>query len=127
MRDSGDGASRTRTGGLLGAIQALSQLSYSPGRIHGSGAAATPNRRCKAVSGAHSPLAFGRGVRRMRLSSRLGRFLAAFVLAPDARLPVALVTAGVVLLALCADLVLSHAVNRRIATFVEGMRRLSHG
>src|ERR671914_1319740 len=25
-----DGASRTRTGGLLGAIQALSQLSYSP-------------------------------------------------------------------------------------------------
>ena len=24
------GASRTRTGGLLGAIQALSQLSYSP-------------------------------------------------------------------------------------------------
>jgi hypothetical protein len=32
------GASRTRTGGLLGAIQALSQLSYSPGRSHGSGA-----------------------------------------------------------------------------------------
>ena len=28
----GDGASRTRTGDLLGAIQALSQLSYSPGR-----------------------------------------------------------------------------------------------
>jgi hypothetical protein len=26
-----DGASRTRTGDLLGAIQALSQLSYSPG------------------------------------------------------------------------------------------------
>ena len=26
------GASRTRTGDLLGAIQALSQLSYSPGR-----------------------------------------------------------------------------------------------
>jgi hypothetical protein len=28
--DSCDGASRTRTGDLLGAIQALSQLSYSP-------------------------------------------------------------------------------------------------
>jgi hypothetical protein len=28
-----DGASRTRTGDLLGAIQALSQLSYSPGRV----------------------------------------------------------------------------------------------
>ena len=28
------GASRTRTGDLLGAIQALSQLSYSPGRRH---------------------------------------------------------------------------------------------
>ena len=28
----GDGASRARTGDLLGAIQALSQLSYSPGR-----------------------------------------------------------------------------------------------
>jgi hypothetical protein len=27
---STDGASRTRTGDLLGAIQALSQLSYSP-------------------------------------------------------------------------------------------------
>ena len=27
-----DGASRTRTGDLLGAIQALSQLSYSPER-----------------------------------------------------------------------------------------------
>jgi hypothetical protein len=27
-----DGASRTRTGDLLGAIQALSQLSYSPAR-----------------------------------------------------------------------------------------------
>jgi hypothetical protein len=26
----GNGASRTRTGDLLGAIQALSQLSYSP-------------------------------------------------------------------------------------------------
>src|SRR5690242_17841100 len=34
------GASRTRTGDLLGAIQALSQLSYSPGRRprpHGEG------------------------------------------------------------------------------------------
>jgi hypothetical protein len=30
--DLGDGASRTRTGDLLGAIQALSQLSYSPER-----------------------------------------------------------------------------------------------
>jgi hypothetical protein len=30
MRGSVDGASRTRTGDLLGAIQALSQLSYSP-------------------------------------------------------------------------------------------------
>jgi hypothetical protein len=29
-RDLVDGASRTRTGDLLGAIQALSQLSYSP-------------------------------------------------------------------------------------------------
>ena len=28
----GSGASRTRTGDLLGAIQALSQLSYSPAR-----------------------------------------------------------------------------------------------
>ena len=28
----GDGARRTRTADLLGAIQALSQLSYSPGR-----------------------------------------------------------------------------------------------
>ncbi len=27
---TGNGASRTRTGDLLGAIQALSQLSYSP-------------------------------------------------------------------------------------------------
>jgi hypothetical protein len=27
-----DGASRTRTGDLLGAIQALSQLSYSPAK-----------------------------------------------------------------------------------------------
>ena len=75
----------------------------------------------------------------MRFSSRLGRFLAAivvapaiaggavaFVLAPDARLPVALVTAGIALLALIASLVLSAAVNRRLATFVEAMRRLSH-
>ncbi len=31
---SGDGASETRTRDLLGAIQALSQLSYSPGRRH---------------------------------------------------------------------------------------------
>ena len=75
----------------------------------------------------------------MRFSSRLGRFLAAivvapaiaggavaFALAPDARLPVALVTAGIALLALIASLVLSHAVNRRLATFVEAMRRLSH-
>jgi diguanylate cyclase (GGDEF)-like protein len=75
----------------------------------------------------------------MRFSSRLGRFLAAivvapavaagavaFVLAPDARLPVALVTAGIALLALIASLVISHAVNRRLATFVEAMRRLSH-
>jgi hypothetical protein len=30
--DSVSGASRARTGDLLGAIQALSQLSYSPGR-----------------------------------------------------------------------------------------------
>src|SRR5215207_9264468 len=30
------GASRTRTGDLLGAIQALSQLSYSPAGVHGS-------------------------------------------------------------------------------------------
>ena len=30
MRFAADGASRTRTGDLLGAIQALSQLSYSP-------------------------------------------------------------------------------------------------
>jgi hypothetical protein len=29
-RGFGSGASRTRTGDLLGAIQALSQLSYSP-------------------------------------------------------------------------------------------------
>ena len=28
-----DGASRARTGDLLGAIQALSQLSYSPARV----------------------------------------------------------------------------------------------
>jgi hypothetical protein len=32
IEDPGDGASRTRTGDLLGAIQALSQLSYSPVR-----------------------------------------------------------------------------------------------
>jgi diguanylate cyclase (GGDEF)-like protein len=76
----------------------------------------------------------------MRFSSRLGRFLAAivvapafaggvvaFVLAPDARGPVALVTAAVALLALVASLVLTHAVNRRLAAFVEAMRRLSHG
>jgi hypothetical protein len=31
-RGFASGASRTRTGDLLGAIQALSQLSYSPGR-----------------------------------------------------------------------------------------------
>jgi hypothetical protein len=35
-RPFGDGASRTRTGDLLGAIQALSQLSYSPARAQGS-------------------------------------------------------------------------------------------
>jgi hypothetical protein len=29
----GNGASRTRTGGLLRATQALSQLSYSPGKL----------------------------------------------------------------------------------------------
>ena len=32
LQDLLNGASRTRTGDLLGAIQALSQLSYSPGR-----------------------------------------------------------------------------------------------
>jgi hypothetical protein len=32
LTSHGDGASRTRTGDLLGAIQALSQLSYSPAR-----------------------------------------------------------------------------------------------
>src|SRR3954451_1729572 len=98
-----------------------------------------PNGRCKALNGAHCSVAFCRGVRTMRFSSRLGRFLAAivvapaiaggavaFVLAPDARLPVALVTAGIALLALIASVVLSHAVNSRLATFVEAMRRLSH-
>jgi len=76
----------------------------------------------------------------MSFRSRLGRFLAsiviapalaagvvAFVLAPGARLPVGLATVGVVVLALVAGFVLSHAVSRRIGTFVEGMRRLSHG
>ena len=49
MRDSGDGARGTRTPDLLGAIQALSQLSYSPERrlvaprtVHGSGRQAPP-------------------------------------------------------------------------------------
>jgi hypothetical protein len=32
-RCNANGASRTRTGDLLGAIQALSQLSYSPARV----------------------------------------------------------------------------------------------
>jgi len=31
QNDNANGASRARTGDLLGAIQALSQLSYSPG------------------------------------------------------------------------------------------------
>src|SRR5919204_6985394 len=38
---SDDGASRTRTGDLLGAIQALSQLSYSPGPAQCSRATGT--------------------------------------------------------------------------------------
>ena len=33
--DPGDGARETRTPDLLGAIQALSQLSYSPGATYG--------------------------------------------------------------------------------------------
>ena len=37
MASAWDGASRTRTGDLLGAIQALSQLSYSPATVQSSG------------------------------------------------------------------------------------------
>src|SRR5439155_14317939 len=40
----GNGASRTRTGDLLGAIQALSQLSYSPVRARASVAALRPDQ-----------------------------------------------------------------------------------
>ena len=52
----GNGASRTRTGDLLGAIQALSQLSYSPeggtyvGSLRGCQASRGPRIRCLRVS-----------------------------------------------------------------------------
>ena len=42
---SADGASRTRTGGLLGAIQALSQLSYSPVSVASEAGANRSKRR----------------------------------------------------------------------------------
>src|ERR687896_722075 len=45
------GASRTRTGDLLGAIQALSQLSYSPVRAALSGCREARIARCNADSG----------------------------------------------------------------------------
>ena len=47
-----DGASRTRTGDLLGAIQALSQLSYSPERRQmprGCGTVSAPAELCAAA------------------------------------------------------------------------------
>src|ERR671917_423637 len=52
---SSDGASRTRTGDLLGAIQALSQLSYSPVR------ASRPEGRSPMVAGDRGsfPVLFG--------------------------------------------------------------------
>jgi diguanylate cyclase (GGDEF)-like protein len=76
----------------------------------------------------------------MSFRSRLGRILAsivvapaiaggvvASVLAPGARVPVALLTAAFVVLALVSGSILSHTVRRRIGAFVEATRRLSHG
>ena len=52
---------------------------------------------------------------------------AAFALAPDARLPVAILTIGFVLLAFTCAAVVSRALTRRIGTFVEATRRLARG
>jgi HAMP domain-containing protein len=76
----------------------------------------------------------------MSFRSRLGRFFAvivvmpavaggvvAVVVAPDARLPVALLTVGFVLVGLAYGAVVSRMLSRRLATFVEATRRLSRG
>ena len=53
--------------------------------------------------------------------------IVAFALAPDARLPVVVLTAGFVLLALVCAAVVSRALSRRIGLFVEATRRLARG
>ena len=76
----------------------------------------------------------------MSFRSRLGRFFAAiavvpaiaggvvaFVVAPEARVPVALLTVGFVLAALVCGAVVGRLLTRRLATFVEATRRLSRG
>ena len=76
----------------------------------------------------------------MSFRSRLGRSFAvivvipavaggvvAAVVAPGARLPVALLTVGFVLVGLVYGAVVSRRLSRRLATFVEATRRLSRG
>jgi diguanylate cyclase (GGDEF)-like protein len=76
----------------------------------------------------------------MSFRTRLGRFFAAiavvpaiaggavaFVVAPEARVPVALLTVGFVLAALVCGAVVGRLLTRRLATFVEATRRLSRG
>ena len=76
----------------------------------------------------------------MSFRSRLGRSFAvivvmpavaggvvAAVVAPGARLPVALLTVGFVLVGLVHGAVVSRMMSRRLATFVEATRRLSRG
>ncbi|HVG75560.1 MAG TPA: diguanylate cyclase [Thermoleophilaceae bacterium] len=76
----------------------------------------------------------------MSFRSKLGRFFAAiavipaiaggvvaFVVAPEARVPVALLTVGFVLAALVCGAVVGRLLTRRLATFVEATRRLSRG
>jgi diguanylate cyclase (GGDEF)-like protein len=76
----------------------------------------------------------------MSFRSRLGRFFAAiavvpaiaggvvaFVVAPEARVPVALLTVGFVLAALVCGAVVGRLLSRRLATFGEATRRLSRG
>ena len=76
----------------------------------------------------------------MSFRSRLGRFFAAiavvpaiaggvvaFVVAPEARVPVALLTVGFVLAALVCGAVVGRLLTRRLTTFVEATRRLSRG
>src|SRR4051812_30688380 len=76
----------------------------------------------------------------MSFRSRVGRFFAAivvvpaiaggvvaFVVAPSARVPVALLTAGFVLAALVCAAIVGRTLSRRLDTFLEATRRLSRG